>query len=65
MIAKNVGELVAALKKMDQAARVFTIEPPFDGVKLVDQSDGSILICRPRGPESKNFDRMEQQARLR
>lgn len=46
MKANNVGELVDLLKKMDQTARIYTIEPPFDGIKLVKQGDGAILFCR-------------------
>lgn len=53
MIASNVGELVAHLKTLDQTARVLSIDPPFDGVKLVPQDSGAILICRPRAPEFK------------
>jgi len=53
MIARNVGELIDILKKLDPSARVFTINPPFDGLKLVDQENGSFLFCRPREPESR------------
>jgi hypothetical protein len=54
MIAKNVGELIDILKSLDPAARVLTIEPPFDGLKIVVQENGSFLFCRPREPESKS-----------
>ena len=53
MIAKNVGELIEVLKSLDPSARIFTIDPPFDGLKVVDQENGSFLFCRPREPESK------------
>lgn len=48
MIATTVSELVSILQTMSPSARIYTIEPPFDGVKLVEQGDGAILICRPR-----------------
>lgn len=53
MVASNVGELIEILKKLDPAARVLTTEPPFDGLKVVNQENGSFLFCRPREPESK------------
>ena len=53
MIAKNVGELIDILKKLDPTARVLTIDPPFEGLKVVDQENGSFLFCRPRTPETK------------
>lgn len=53
MIASNVGELIEHLKSLNPTARIYTIEPPFDGLKMVKQSDGAILFCRPREPESK------------
>lgn len=53
MIASNVGELIEALKTLNSAARICTIDPPFDGLRLVEQGDGAILFCRPREPESK------------
>lgn len=46
MIAKTVAELVEILRTQDQGARIYTIEPPFDGVKLVKQGDGAILFSR-------------------
>lgn len=48
MIANTVGELIGLLQKMDPAGRVYTIEPPFDGLKLVPQGDGAVLFSRPR-----------------
>ncbi len=54
MIANNVGELINALKTLNPSARVYTIDPPFDGLRLVEQSDGAILLCRPRKPKSKS-----------
>lgn len=53
MIASNVGELIDILKKLDPSARVLTTEPPFDGLRVIDQANGSFLFCRPREPESK------------
>lgn len=53
MIANNVGELIEALKTLNPTARIYTIDPPFDGLRLVEQGDGAILFCRPREPESK------------
>lgn len=53
MVASNVGELIEALKTLDPAARIYTIEPPFDGLRMVKQSDGAVLFCRPREPELK------------
>lgn len=53
MIATNIGELIRHLETLDPNARIYTIDPPFDGLKLVPQSDGAILFCRPREPESK------------
>lgn len=54
MIASNVGELIDILKKLDPSAKVLTTEPPFDGLKVVNQKNGSFLFCRPREPESKS-----------
>ena len=54
MVASNVGELIALLSSMDKSARIYTTEPPFDGVKLVPQNDGAVLVCRPGEPESKS-----------
>lgn len=54
MIANNVGELINALKTLNPEARIYTIDPPFDGLRLVEQSDGAILFCRPREPQSKS-----------
>lgn len=54
MIASNVGELIEALKSLDPKARIYTIEPPFDGLRMVTQTDGAILFCRPREPEQKS-----------
>ena len=53
MIATNVGELIEALKNLDPAARIYTIDPPFDGLRLVEQGDGAILFCRPKESEAK------------
>jgi hypothetical protein len=54
MLASNVGELIEALKNLNPKARIYTIDPPFEGLRLVEQGDGAILICRPREPESKS-----------
>jgi hypothetical protein len=51
MIATNVGELIEALKTLNPTARIYTIDPPFDGLRLVEQGDGAILFCRPSEPE--------------
>lgn len=53
MIATNIGELIEILKTMDPKGTVMTIEPPFDGVKVIPQANGSVLFGRPREPESK------------
>jgi hypothetical protein len=53
MIACTVGELIEVLGGIDRDMRVMTTEPPFDGVKLVLQENGAVLICRPRAPESR------------
>jgi hypothetical protein len=53
MVASNVGELIEILKQLDPAARILTTEPPFDGLKVVNQGNGSFLFCRPREPELK------------
>lgn len=55
MIARNVGELIEILKKLDPSARVLSIEPPFDGVKVMNQGGDSFLICRPRGNPTMNM----------
>jgi hypothetical protein len=54
MIAGNVGELINILKSLDPRARIYTIEPPFDSLKIVEQGDGTFLFCRPREPVSKS-----------
>lgn len=53
MIASNVGELIEALKTLNPSAKIYTIAPPFDGLRLVEQGDGAILFCRPKEPETK------------
>ena len=53
MIATNVGELIEVLKTLNPAARIYAIDPPFDGLRLVEQGDGAILFCRPKNPDSK------------
>ena len=57
MIAATVGELIDLLKKVDPASRVYTIEPPFNGVKLSKQGDGTILICRTQ-PQTKGVAKL-------
>lgn len=54
MIANTAGQLIDILSKLDPDTVVMTIDPPFDGVKVVPQGDGKALICRPRAPESKS-----------
>lgn len=53
MVASNVGELIEILKTLNPKARIYTIEPPFDGLRLVKQDDDTVLFCRPREPELK------------
>ena len=54
MVANTVAEWIAILSKLPPDTVPFTIDPPFDGVKVSVQGDGKILLCRPRIPESKN-----------
>lgn len=65
MKAKNVGELATILKQEDQGARIFTIEPPFDGVKLVKQGDGSFLFCRTADASASHMPSEQREQTLR
>lgn len=46
-IVKTVGEMVEALQKLPPEWRVISLEPPFTGVKIVNQESGSILFAAP------------------
>ena len=45
MIAKTVSELTALLASLPPDAVVFSVEPPFSGVKLVPQDSGGVLVA--------------------
>lgn len=53
IVVSNVGELIEALKLFPEDAGIYTMEPPFDGLAIVPQSDGALLFIRPREPERK------------
>lgn len=44
---KTVGELIEDLQTLPKEARVYTKEPPFTGLILVEQGDGSFLVAPP------------------
>ncbi len=46
-VYKTVGELIEALKELPADAQPISLHPPFDGVRLVPQDSGHILICPP------------------
>jgi hypothetical protein len=46
-IYRTIGELVAALQKLDQNAVPYSIGIPFTGVQLVAQDNGKVLIAPP------------------
>ena len=43
----TVSALIEGLSKFDGDARVYTIEPPFHGVRIIRQGDGAVLVCAP------------------
>ena len=47
MICKTVAELIAELQKLPPETIPISIDPPFDGVKIVGQENGKVLFCRP------------------
>jgi hypothetical protein len=51
----TVAALIDALKDLPQDAGVIGASPPFDGVKVVPQSNGKVLLIadRERAYESK------------
>jgi hypothetical protein len=52
VVCNTVGELIAALSKIPPETIPIGIEPPFDGIKVVPQTNGKVLFGRPREPES-------------
>lgn len=44
-IVRTAGELIEALKAFAPACKVISHEPPFTGIQLVEQGNGSILIA--------------------
>jgi hypothetical protein len=52
VVCNTVGELIEALSKLPPETVPIGIDPPFDGIKLVVQHNGKVLLCRPRTPES-------------
>ena len=50
-ICKTVAELREALSELPPNARVCSVEPPFEGIVVVE-SDGRYVICAP-GREPK------------
>lgn len=50
---KTVGQLIAALKQKDPEAKIISPAPPFEGVRLVDQESGAVLICQPKAEASE------------
>jgi Iap family predicted aminopeptidase len=44
-IVRTAGELIEALKAFDPASKLISHEPPFTGVQLVEQGNGSILLA--------------------
>lgn len=61
MICKTAGELIAALKIIDPETVVFSTEPPFNCVKLVQQGNGKLLICADHESAPK-YNRPKQVA---
>lgn len=47
MICKTVGELIAELQKLPSETVPISLEPPFNGVKLVPDHNGKVLFGRP------------------
>jgi hypothetical protein len=46
-MASTVADLIEELKAFPPEARVISLEPPFTGVRVVDQDNGSLLLCAP------------------
>jgi hypothetical protein len=48
MIIKSIAVLIEELKKLPQDSVPVASEPPFEGVRLVPQPDGKVLIASLR-----------------
>jgi hypothetical protein len=55
IICRTVGELIEALKTLPAETIPYSIAPPFDGVKIVPQTNGYALIAATR-EHSKDED---------
>jgi hypothetical protein len=51
MEAKTVAELIAVLETLPREATVFTRSPPFTGVIVIPQENGSVGIFEPSPEE--------------
>lgn len=47
MICRTVSEIITELQKLPPETTPISLEPPFDGVALVAQSNGKVLFGRP------------------
>lgn len=47
MIIRTVGELIKELEKLPSSTIPISLEPPFDGIKLVPQGNGKVLFSSP------------------
>jgi len=44
-IARTIGELISILSDMDPNTVPMSHEPPFTGVKVVEQNNGKVMIA--------------------
>ena len=47
MICRTVAELIVELQKLPPETVPLSLEPPFDGVRLVPDANGKVLFGRP------------------
>lgn len=48
IICKTVGELIEALKTLPPETIPYSVEPPFNGISIVRQDDGYVLLAATR-----------------
>lgn len=46
-VRQTVGDLIEALSGLPKDTNVFTLRPPFTGVVLIPQNNGSVMITSP------------------
>jgi hypothetical protein len=51
MIVTTVADLIRELSKLPANTVPISLEPPFTGVKIVQQDNGKVLLSSPRAGE--------------